>query len=301
MIAGLLILMGFAAFSDGKLDYVILALVTVMFSEIQSKMFVWGSVVSPSLYLGFLAEDKSAFGVAAYLFEISGIVFLGVVVLLFFMKRMERAAAVSFLFPALLHFFVSLTPDVNVNHKYIMISYAFLTVFWAGAVCRMFRKKWPFRVLGVILALSLTVTGIYDFVVILKDNDFSHRVGVKLQSNLTAWLDENLGKDDLLLTPEYSMNEVTMAGVMLYMGWPYYAWSAGYDTYYRAEKGALMYTTADPQVLKDTAEAEQITYILYEDGMTYEEKECREDVIAETYPLVYQSDDGRIRIYGTEQ
>lgn len=301
VIAGLLILMGFAAFSDGKLDYVILALVTVMFSEIQSKMFVWGSVVSPSLYLGFLAEDKSAFGVAAYLFEISGIVFLGVVVLLFFMKRMERAAAVSFLFPAAFAFFVSLTPDVNVNHKYIMISYAFLTVFWAGAVCRMFRKKWPFRVLGVILALSLTVTGIYDFVVILKDNDFSHRVGVKLQSNLTAWLDENLGKDDLLLTPEYSMNEVTMAGVMLYMGWPYYAWSAGYDTYYRAEKGALMYTTADPQVLKDTAEAEQITYILYEDGMTYEEKECREDVIAETYPLVYQSDDGRIRIYGTEQ
>ena len=301
VIAGLLILMGFAAFSDGKLDYVILALVTVMFSEIQSKMFVWGSVVSPSLYLGFLAEDKSAFGVAAYLFEISGIVFLGVVVLLFFMKRMERAAAVSFLFPAAFAFFVSLTPDVNVNHKYIMISYAFLTVFWAGAVCRMFRKKWPFRVLGVILALSLTVTGIYDFVVILKDNDSSHRVGVKLQSNLTAWLDENLGKDDLLLTPEYSMNEVTMAGGMLYMGWPYYAWSAGYDTYYRAEKGALMYTTADPQVLKDTAEAEQITYILYEDGMTYEEKECREDVIAETYPLVYQSDDGRIRIYGTEQ
>ena len=301
VIAGLLILMGFAAFSDGKLDYVILALVTVMFSEIQSKMFVWGSVVSPSLYLGFLAEDKSAFGVAAYLFEISGIVFLGVVVLLFFMKRMERAAAVSFLFPAAFAFFVSLTPDVNVNHKYIMISYAFLTVFWAGAVCRMFRKKWPFRVLGVILALSLTVTGIYDFVVILKDNDSSHRVGVKLQSNLTAWLDENLGKDDLLLTPEYSMNEVTMAGGMLYMGWPYYAWSAGYDTYYRAEKGALMYTTADPQVLKDTAEAEQITYILYEDGKTYEEKECREDVIAETYPLVYQSDDGRIRIYGTEQ
>lgn len=301
VIAGLLILMGFAAFSDGKLDYVILALVTVVFSEIQSKMFVWGSVVSPSLYLGFLAEDKSVLGVAAYLFEISGVVFLGIFVLLFFMKRMERAAAVSFLFPAVFAFLVSLTPDVNVNHKYIMISYAFLTVFWAGAAGRMLEKRWPGRVLAAVLALSLTVTGIYDFVVILKDNDSSHRVGVRLHSNLTAWLEENLGKEDLLLTPEYSMNEVTMAGVMLYMGWPYYAWSAGYDTYYRAEQGALMYTTADPQVLKDTVEAEQITYILYEDGMTYEEKECREDVIAETYPLVYQSDDGRIRIYGTEQ
>ena len=43
VIACLLILMGFAFFSDGKLDYLILAIVTVVFSEIQSKMFVWGS------------------------------------------------------------------------------------------------------------------------------------------------------------------------------------------------------------------------------------------------------------------
>ena len=48
-------------------------------------------------------------------------------------------------------------------------------------------------------------------------------------------------------------------------------------------------------------EKEKITYILFEDGMTFEENECREDVIADTYPLKYQSDDGRIRIYGTEQ
>ena len=92
-----------------------------------------------------------------------------------------------------------------------------------------------------------------------------------------------------------------MSGVMLYLGWPYYAWSAGYDTYYRAEQAVVMYTTASSQVLKETVEKEHITYILYEDGMKFEEKECREDVIADTYPLVYESDDGRIRIYGTEQ
>ena len=41
-------------------------------------------------------------------------------------------------------------------------------------------------------------------------------------------------------------------------------------------------------VLKETVEEEQITYILFEEGMKFEEKECREDVIADTYPLVYQ-------------
>lgn len=103
------------------------------------------------------------------------------------------------------------------------------------------------------------------------------------------------------MTPEYSINEVTMSGVMMYLGWPYYAWSAGYDTYYRAARAVEIYTTASAQVLKKTVEEEQITYILFEEGMKFEEKECREDVIADIYPLVYQSDDGRIRIYGTKE
>ena len=47
--------------------------------------------------------------------------------------------------------------------------------------------------------------------------------------------------EDLLLTPEYSMSEVTMSGVMMYCGWPYYAWSAGYNTNYRAGVATEMY------------------------------------------------------------
>ena len=302
VIGGLLILMGFAVFSDGKLDYLILAAVTVLLSEVQSKVFVNGSIVSPSIYWGFLAEDKSVAGVAAYLFEISGIVFLGVLLLCFFLKRRERAAAVGMLFPVCFAFLFSLTPDIGVNHKYIMIAYGFLTVFWAEAVYQLW-NRWRIagKILGMVLALSLTVTGIYDFVVILKDNDSGHRLAVDLNSSVTAWLSDNLEKDDLILTPEYSLNEVTMSGVMLYLGWPYYAWSAGYDTAYRKDQAVKIYTTDNQETLRETVQKEKITYILFEDGMTFEENECREDVIADTYPLKYQSDDGRIRIYGTEE
>ena len=120
---------------------------------------------------------------------------------------------------------------------------------------------------------------------------------MNLESSLTDWLVENLDSSDLILTPEYSMNEVTMAGVMLYCGWPYYAWSAGYDTYYRAGIATEIYTTPDAKTLKSLTEQEGITYILFQEGMTFEEQECREDVISEVYPLVFTSDDGRIRIY----
>lgn len=305
LIGGLLILAGMAVFSDGKLDYAICAALTVFFSELQSKLFVSGSVMSPSFYWGFLAENKSLVGVIGYLAEISGFFFVGLVVTVVFLKRKERAVLFGFLLPLVFAFLVSLTPDINVNHKYVMISYAFTAVFWGWTVRRIFLagktgwKKWLGRVVCGILCICLTLTGIYDYVIILRDNDSGHRVTVNMNSDLTDWLSENLHKDDLLLTPEYTMNEVTMAGVMLYCGWPYYAWSAGYDTYYRAEQAVTIYTTDDQNVLKETVKQEKITYILFEDGMSFESQECREDIIRETYPLVYTSEDGRIRIYET--
>lgn len=305
LIGGLLILAGMAVFSDGKLDYAICVALAVFFSELQSKLFVSGSVMSPSFYWGFLAENKSLVGVIGYLAEISGFFFVGLVVTVVFLKRKERAVLFGFLLPLVFAFLVSLTPDINVNHKYVMISYAFTAVFWGWTVRRIFLagktgwKKWLGRVVCGILCICLTLTGIYDYVIILRDNDSGHRVTVNMNSDLTDWLSENLHKEDLLLTPEYTMNEVTMAGVMLYCGWPYYAWSAGYDTYYRAEQAVTIYTTDDQNVLKETVKQEKITYILFEDGMSFESQECREDIIRETYPLVYTSEDGRIRIYET--
>ena len=35
---------------------------------------------------------------------------------------------------------MSLTPDIAVNHKYIMISYAFVAMFWGWAVVQLFGR-----------------------------------------------------------------------------------------------------------------------------------------------------------------
>lgn len=300
VIGGLLILLGFAVFSDGKLDYLILAATSVIFSVLQTRIFIWGEAVSPSLYWGFLSDDKTLWGVLWYLIQMSGIFFVGAVVLVFLLKkRQQRAALISFLFPAAFAFFVSLTPDIAVNHKYIMISYAFIAIFWAWALMQLFQKKILHRIVAVLLAVCLTITGIYDFVVIIRNNGPGHRVSVNMNSDLTDWLEEHLTHEDLILTPEYSINEVTMSGVMMYMGWPYYAWSAGYDTYYRAAQAKTIYSTINKEELKKLVKQEKITYILYEEGMEYEQQYCREETIASVYKLVYETEDGRIRIYET--
>lgn len=300
VIGGLLILMGFAVFSDGKLDYLILAVTSVIFSVLQTKIFIWGNAVSPSFYWGFLSENKSITGVLWYLIQMSGVFFVGAVLIAFFLReRRQRAALVSFFFPLIFAFSMSLTPDIAVNHKYIMIAYAFLAIFWSLAVLKLFQRKIGGRIVAVLLTIALSITGIYDFVVILKDNDSGHRVTVNMRSEVTEWLAQYLDHNDLILTPEYSINEVTMSGVMMYMGWPYYAWSAGYDTYDRAAKAKEIYSSTDAEAIKNLVKQEKITYVLYEEGMQYEQEACREDTIASAFTLVYESEDGRIRIYET--
>ena len=301
VIGGLLILCGFAIFSDGKIDYAITAAVTIFFSYLQTKIFISGSAMSPQIYLGFLAEDKTVWGVVKYLFWMSGIFFLGLAVLVWFMRRRERMILLGFLFPTIFAFVLLMTPDINVNHKYIMVSYAFLAIFWAWAICNLWNRKIYGKILAAVLAICLSATGIYDFAVIVRGNGPGRRVAVNMDSDLTKWLADNLDKDDLLLTPEYSMNEVTMSGVMLYCGWPYYAWSAGYDTNYRAAQAVTIYTTMDSEELKKVVKQERITYILFEEGSEFEQQQCVEDTIAATYEKVYETEDGRIRIYKTSE
>ena len=231
----------------------------------------------------------------------SGIFFVGTVVLVFLLKkRQQRAALISFLFLAAFAFFVSLTPDIAVNHKYIMISYAFTAIFWAWALMQLFQKKILHRIVAVLLAVCLTITGIYDFVVIIRNNGPGHRVSVNMNSDLTDWLEEHLTHEDLILTPEYSINEVTMSGVMMYMGWPYYAWSAGYDTYYRAAQANDYLQYNKQRRTEETCKAgkNSPTFCMKKEWNT-NSSTAEKKQLPSVYKLVYETEDGRIRIYET--
>ena len=91
------------------------------------------------------------------------------------------------------------------------------------------------EIAGVILALALmvplTATGISEWATYINYND--HPLSVDLNSPVTKWVAENTDPSDVFLTPMWSMNRFTLAGRPMYYGWPYYAWSAGHDTYTR--------------------------------------------------------------------
>ena len=86
-------------------------------------------------------------------------------------------------------------------------------------------------ILAVALMVPLTATGISEWATYVNLN--STPLTVNTNSPVTKWILENTDSSDVFLTPMWSMNRFLLAGRPMYYGWPYYAWSAGHDTYTR--------------------------------------------------------------------
>ena len=303
VIGGLLILAGFALFSRNKLDFLGLAVITVCLSFLQTHFFINGSAVSPAFYWGFISESKAVTGVLWFLIEISGMTIAGAVFALFVLEGKYRALICAFLLPTAFAFTMSLTPDVTVNHKYIMMSMAFLSVIWAELLVRLWRENRSVaaRVFAVVLAVILMATGAYDFVIIIRNNGKDHEFAVNTESELGHYIEENLTWDDMVLSGPDSVSDFTVSGCRMYCGWPYYAWSAGYDTDYRFETAKYIYTIDDEAELLRVLAEENINYVLYERGMYYDDVAAREDVIAGALLPVFESSDGLYRLYRADR
>ena len=86
-------------------------------------------------------------------------------------------------------------------------------------------------ILAVALMIPLTATGISEWATYINLN--KGYVSANINSPLTKWVMDNTDPSDVFLTSRWSMNRFILAGRPMYYGWPYYAWSAGHDTYTR--------------------------------------------------------------------
>ena len=303
VIACLCVLFVMAFVSDRRLEYALCAVITVALSVLSTKLFISGSALKPKYFFGFLAEQRTFFGVVAYIVTLCGILPLTVLVSLAFLKKTERYLVLAFTAPVVFAFTVSLTIDISVNHKYIMIGIMLLCIPAASVLHRLFSMKGAYvKMLAAFLLFCLTVSGFYDFTVVLKRNDAQEHNVMELdeKSDICRFVLENADSNDIFLTDWYSLNDFVLGGAMLYYGWPYYAWSAGYDTYGREAKVYAMYEASTPERLDELVTECNIRYIVV-DSAVRERKEfiVNEQNIINTYGLVFN--DGFTRIFDTKQ
>jgi hypothetical protein len=108
----------------------------------------------------------------------------------------------------------------------------------------------------------LTLSGVIDFFVIAND---SPRPLADIRANPAAsWIDENTPRDAMFLNSNYLYHPASLAGRSIFLGWPYFPWSAGYPDD-RMPILFRMYESRDPNVYCPLFREYDVSYVTVED------------------------------------
>ena len=298
LMAALMVLAGFALSSRHRFEYVLIAVIAVVLATIQSRWFInpGKSPLNASFVFGFLAEKKTVWGVASYILQAYGVM-LPLFLLSVFYWRKYAGIAFAISLPFIFAFTVQPTIDMALNHKFVLFSLYLMGIFVAWMLVDVWRNKNKVWRLAVVPALFLmTITGSIDTAAFHNIN--STKYGIQKGNPVTAWVIANTPPQSIFLTDLVTINPVLFGGRLSYLGWPYYGWGAGYDTSGREKDISLIYGAGTKEDLLKALQDRPIDYILVNDSVRRATNYViNEDLLANTFPLVFQSPYEDTKIY----
>jgi hypothetical protein len=155
-----------------------------------------------------------------------------------------------------------LSPEIAANHKFFNLFLIGAVFFTAFFLHKIFVKNGPGKIIVILLFPFLILTGVIDLFPVIND---SYITIEDIPNNKTAtYIAENTPKDSVFLNSSYLYNPASLAGRNIFMGWPYFAWSAGYDTNKRGEVMDRIYTSSDRGEICNLLKQNSINYFMVE-------------------------------------
>jgi DNA-binding beta-propeller fold protein YncE len=252
-----------------------------------------GRAPMPRLFhWGYMVDQPTVMNVAKYLGFTFGFKWLLIALALIFASWFQRRlflAALSLLGVA---FCFQFTIEVLANQKFLHIWLIIANLFVAFALWRLWRLSLggttlPGKLVATVLFLLVIPGGVIDFFPI-------HNTGwseVQYRNDpLIDWLKKNTTPRDIFLTDRFVTHPILMAGRRVLYGWPYYAWSAGYN----ASKYDRLYTELfegkDPWKVYHLLKENGIKYVAYDNAVRKGEfiKRPNDQLYATYFPKVFE-------------
>ena len=188
------------------------------------------------------------------------------------------------------------SPEIAANHKFFNLFLIVGNMFTAWAIYQLWKRSFLTKLLVPALILLLTLSGIIDFFPIKNDVYMKFEDAPKSQDVL--WIKENTPPDAVFLNSSYLYHPASLAGRKIFLGWPYFSWSAGYDTTTRGEEWArvLGASAVSKNSVCDFLTANSIQFVSLE-------KNGPEDVLIDksfwenNFTMVYNNLDTGLTVY----
>jgi sugar lactone lactonase YvrE len=243
------------------------------------------------LHWGYTLDHPTTENVLKYLGFTFGFKWLLITLALIFAGSLQRRFFLAALSLVAVAFSFQLTIETLANQKFVHIWVIIANLFVAFALWRLWRFSLggitvPGKLAASVLFLLVITGGIIDFFPI-------HNTGwsevIYKNDPLIDWLKKNTKPRDIFLTDRFVNHPILMAGRRILYGWPYYAWSAGYN----AAKYDRLYTELfegkDPWKVYHLLKENGISYVAYDNAVRQGQfiKRPNEQLYATYFPKVF--------------
>lgn len=207
-------------------------------------------------------------------------------------KKIALAFLVIFLIGNLFQF----SPEMAANHKF----FNYFMIFGASLSALFLKSLWDKQDLLKLVVLALlffsTFTGVIDLFPIKNDTllklpDYS----LNQEAN---WIVNNTPKNSIFLNSSYLYNPASIAGRKIFFGWPYFAWSAGYDTENRGKLVISIFKATNKDALCNLLIQNNISYIEVDPNHP-EDFSINQQFFQDNFLAVYKNNQANYTIYNT--
>ncbi len=249
------------------------------------------------LHWGYTIDHPTVANVAKYLGFTFGFKWLLIALALVFATSLQRRFFLAFLSLIAVAFCFQFTIEVLGNQKFVHIWVIIANLFVAFALWRLWHLSLagttlPGKFAAIAATLLIIPGGIIDFFPI-HNNGWSE-VTYKNDS-LIDWLNKNTTSREIFLTDRFVNHPILMAGRRVFYGWPYYAWSAGYDASKRDRVYTELFENRDPWKVYRLLRENGIKYVGFDGAVRQASfiKRPNEQLYATYFPKIFEDKQNR--------
>src|SRR6266480_1235822 len=244
------------------------------------------------LHWGYTIDHPTALNVVKYLGFIFGFKWLLIALALVFATNLQRRFFLAVFSLLAVAFCFQFTIESLANQKFFHIWVIIVNLFVAFALWRL----WHLSLAGTTLAgkfaaivttLLIIPGGLIDFFPI--HNTGWSEVAYK-NDPLIDWLNKNTTPRDIFLTDRFVNHPILMAGRRILYGWPYYAWSAGYNAGKYDRLYTELFEDKDPWKVYHLLKENGISYVAYDNEVRQGQfiKRPNDQLYATYFPKVFE-------------
>ncbi len=240
--------------------YILVAGVTALAIAIPLILSMGSSQVSTSFFRpGYLVEQLTLANFTQFWFYNLGFVLILAPIGFLLSSKKQRKLFIPFIVLFVVGNLFQFSTEIAANHKFFNVFVIGANFYVAFLIVRLWKKRIAGKIASILLLFLLTLSGIIDLFPILNDT----RLEIKDYPNdpSVSFILENTPKDSVFLNSSFLYDPASIAGRKIYLGWPYFSWSAGYDTSKRHNLMNDMFSSSDKDSACSALLSENIDYL----------------------------------------